>query len=115
MQNSSGKGWAYSASKFTTEVTWLPVKKASRNELLVLSTVLRTHYRYADDLRYEAIVFLRLNADENPVARKMMPDKEALFFATCCQGRLLECDALTSETEVIAQLDRLQAFQPVGH
>jgi thioredoxin 1 len=31
-----------------------------------------------------------------------------------CQGRLLECDALTTEAEVVAQLERLRAFAPVA-
>jgi thioredoxin 1 len=59
------------------------------------------------------ILFVRLNSDENPVAKKMMDEKTAPFFVSYCQGRLLECDALTTEAEVVAQLDRLRAFAPV--
>lgn len=59
------------------------------------------------------ILFVRLNSDENPVAKKMMDQKVAPFFVSYCQGRLLECDALTEETQVVAQLERLRAFMPV--
>lgn len=60
------------------------------------------------------ILFVRLNSDENPVAKKMMNQKAAPFFVSYCQGRLLECDALTEETQVVAQLERLRAFAPVA-
>jgi thioredoxin 1 len=59
------------------------------------------------------ILFVRLNTDENPVARKMMNQRAAPFFVSYCQGRLLECDALTEETEVEGQLARLRTFEPV--
>lgn len=69
--------------------------------------------KFADDPAYVDIVFLRLNADENPVAKKLMQDKIAPFFVTYCQGRLLECDTFTQEAEVRGLLDRLRQFQPV--
>lgn len=60
----------------------------------------------------ESILFLRLDSDQNPVAKKLMQDKVAPFFVSYCQGRMLECDNLTTEAEVRAQLDRLRAFMP---
>lgn len=68
---------------------------------------------YASDGAYQSIVFLKLNSDENPVAKKLMQDQVAPFFVSYCQGRLLECAALTEEADVHAQLDRLRAFAPV--
>ncbi|MGI4886230.1 MAG: thioredoxin family protein [Janthinobacterium lividum] len=69
--------------------------------------------KFADDEAYESILFLKLNSDENPVAKKLMQDRVAPFFVSYCQGRLLECDALTEEADVRAQLDRLRAFVPL--
>ncbi|GAA4387800.1 thioredoxin family protein [Hymenobacter koreensis] len=69
--------------------------------------------RFALDPTYEGIAFLRLDSDQNPVARKLMNERSAPFFVSYCQGRMLECDTLTSEAEVRAQLDRLRAFEPV--
>ncbi|GAB2968583.1 hypothetical protein GCM10027048_44340 [Hymenobacter coalescens] len=69
--------------------------------------------RFADDEPYRGIVFLRLNSDENPVAKKLMQEKVAPFFVSYCQGQLLECDALTSEAQVRQMLDRLRAFMPL--
>lgn len=60
------------------------------------------------------ILFVRLDTDQNPVAKKLMDQKAAPFFVSYCQGRLLECDALTEEAEVVAQLERLRAFVPVA-
>ncbi len=67
--------------------------------------------KFAD--AYEAILFFKLNSDENPVAKKLMAQRVAPFFVSYCQGPLLECDALTQEDDVRAQLDRLRAFLPV--
>lgn len=69
--------------------------------------------KFVDEEDYQSIVFLKLNSDENPVAKKLMQDRVAPFFVSYCQGRLLECAALTEEVDVRAQLDRLRAFAPV--
>jgi thioredoxin 1 len=71
--------------------------------------------KFVDQPENVGILFVRLNTDENPVAKKMMDQKAAPFFVSFCQGRLLECDALTTEAEVVAQLDRLRAFVPVAN
>lgn len=68
--------------------------------------------KFVDDPGNETILFVRLNSDENPVAKKLMQEKIAPFFVSYCQGRMLECDNLTTEAEVRAQLDRLRAFIP---
>lgn len=68
----------------------------------------------ADDAAYRPILFLRLNSDENPVAKKLMAQHVAPFFVSYCQGRLLECNVLTDEADVRAQLDRLRAFEPLA-
>jgi thiol-disulfide isomerase/thioredoxin len=68
--------------------------------------------KFVDEPGNESILFLRLNSDENPVAKKMMQQKIAPFFVSYCQGRMLECDNLTTEAEVRAQLDRLRSFMP---
>lgn len=69
--------------------------------------------KFADGAAYQPILFLKLNADQNPVAKKLMDQHVAPFFVSYCQGRLLECDVLTKEADVRAQLDRLRAFAPV--
>ncbi len=69
--------------------------------------------KFVDKAENVGILFVRLNSDENPVAKKMMQEKVAPFFVSYCQGRLLECDALTEEAQVDAQLQRLRDFMPV--
>jgi thioredoxin 1 len=68
--------------------------------------------KFADETPFETILFLRLATEENPVARKLMQQKAAPFFVSYCQGQLLECDALTTEDEVRAMLQRLHDFLP---
>jgi thiol-disulfide isomerase/thioredoxin len=69
--------------------------------------------KFVDAPENVGILFVRLNSDENPVAKKLMQERVAPFFVSYCQGRLLECDALTEEAQVVAQLSRLRAFMPV--
>lgn len=68
--------------------------------------------KFVDEPGNEAILFVRLDSDENPVAKKLMQEKVAPFFVSYCQGRMLECDNLTTEAEVAAQLHRLRTFVP---
>jgi thioredoxin 1 len=68
--------------------------------------------KFVDDPDNVGILFVRLDTDQNPVAKKLMQEKVAPFFVSYCQGRLLECDALTEEAQVKAQLKRLREFVP---
>jgi thioredoxin 1 len=68
--------------------------------------------KFSDDEEFEPILFVRLNSDENPVAKKIMQEKVAPFFVTYCQGRLLECDMLTTEADVLDMLRRLKEYMP---
>ena len=70
--------------------------------------------KFAGEEEFKSILFLRLNSDENPVARKLMQEKIAPFFVSYCQGRLLECDTLTEEPEVWQMLSRLREMQPMS-
>lgn len=65
--------------------------------------------RFSSDPRFTNTLFLRLDADENPVARKMMDAKIAPFFVSYCRGRLVECDTLRTEEEVQQMLGGLQS------
>lgn len=69
--------------------------------------------RFVDASENVGILFVRLNSDQNPVAKKLMAERIAPFFVSYCQGRLLECAALTEDAQVVAQLNRLRAFKPV--
>ena len=68
--------------------------------------------KFADDAGYEGMLFIRLSANENPVALHMMKTRVAPFFVSYCQGRLLECDTRITEAEVKDQLERLRHFMP---
>ena len=68
--------------------------------------------KFAENKEYRDIQFVRLSSVENPVAMQLMNERAAPFFVSYCQGRLLECDSLTTAAAVQAQLDRLRAFVP---
>ncbi len=87
--------------------------KFTSNGCAVCQALAPPFAKFADDPGNEAILFVRLDSDENPVAKKLMQEKVAPFFVSYCQGRMLECDNLTTEAEVVAQLARLRAFVPV--
>ncbi|HEX8428317.1 thioredoxin family protein [Hymenobacter sp.] len=69
---------------------------------------------FADKAAFRNILFLRLNSDENAVAKKLMQEKVAPFFVSYCQGRILECDTLTEEQEVLHMLQRLRELEPLS-
>ncbi|MCC3152449.1 thioredoxin family protein [Hymenobacter sp. BT770] len=68
--------------------------------------------KLADDKAYDSILFIRLDSDDNPVAKHLMAERAAPFFVSYCQGRMLECDTQVTDAAVLAQLDRLRAHQP---
>ncbi|UOQ68079.1 thioredoxin family protein [Hymenobacter volaticus] len=70
--------------------------------------------KFAGRENFKSILFLRLNSDENPVAKKMMQEKVAPFFVSYCQGRILECDTLTEEQHVSDMLQRLRELEPMA-
>ncbi|MDF7811228.1 thioredoxin family protein [Hymenobacter sp. YC55] len=70
--------------------------------------------KFAGRENFKSILFLRLNSDENPVAKKMMQEKVAPFFVSYCQGRILECDTLTEEQQVSDMLQRLRDLEPLS-
>ena len=70
--------------------------------------------KYSLDPNYQNTVFLRLDVDENPVARKMMDTQVAPFFVAYCRGRLIECDTLRTEEGVEQMLRGLQTCPDVA-
>ncbi|WP_162549871.1 thioredoxin family protein [Hymenobacter nivis] len=87
--------------------------KFTSENCAVCSALAPPFAKFVDEEEYQSILFLKLNSDENPVAKKLMRDKATPFFVSYCQGRLLECAALTEVADVRAQLDRLRAFAPI--
>ncbi|RYY17957.1 MAG: thioredoxin [Cytophagaceae bacterium] len=88
--------------------------KFTSENCAICETLSPSFAKFVDDPENVGILFVRLNTDQNPVAKKLMQEKAAPFFVSYCQGRLLECDALTQDAEVINQLNRLRAFVPVA-
>lgn len=69
--------------------------------------------KFAADPVYQGIAFLRLDSDQNPVAKQMMDERVAPFFVIYYKGRMLECDTLKTEAEVQSYLAQLLAYAPM--
>ena len=56
------------------------------------------------------IQLVRLNSDENPVAKRLMAERVAPFLVSYNLGRMIECGTCETESEMLAQLKRLRAL-----
>ncbi|HEY1046584.1 MAG TPA: thioredoxin family protein [Bacteroidia bacterium] len=63
--------------------------------------------RLSDDERFKDIVFLDVNAEHNPEARKMANVSTLPYFATFKDGVLQESVSTTKEDAFVALLDKL--------
>lgn len=93
--------------RLTHEHTLVLAKFTSDQDCPVCEQLAPHFTQFAADPAYSDIVFLRLNSDENPVARHLMNTRSAPFFVSYCEGRMLECDTRLTDAEVRAQLQRL--------
>jgi len=64
---------------------------------------------FASNQAYADIVFLRVNADENPEAKHFMNRQAAPFFVTYCHGRVVHGEALSTEQQLRAMANALLA------
>ena len=61
--------------------------------------------------KYADILFVRMNADENPVAKKFINDRDMPFMGIYNNGLLLESTTVGSEEAITVLLDKLLAHQ----
>ncbi len=61
--------------------------------------------------RYDSIVFLRINADNNPVAKNFILNKQAPIVTVYHNGRLLESRSADNKEEMVQMLDLLINFR----
>jgi thioredoxin 1 len=63
--------------------------------------------RLAGDNRFSDILFLDVNAEKNPVARKMSGVSTLPFFAVFKDGKLLETVSATKEEAIVELINKL--------
>lgn len=63
--------------------------------------------RLSDDERFQGVVFLDVNAEQNPEARKMAGVDNLPFFATFKGGQLLEAKSTSKEEVLLEMLAKL--------
>ena|SRR5688572_25268016 len=59
----------------------------------------------SDQKKYADIVFLRIDADENPVAKKFILQKRQPILSLYHKGRLLETKYVGTEIEIVELLE----------
>jgi hypothetical protein len=73
---------------------------------------LRIVYReLSEDSRYRDIMFLRINADDNPIALKHIQEKKQPIMNIYHKGDLVECRTVDSRTRIEGLLDKLIDFR----
>lgn len=65
--------------------------------------------RLSNDERFTKVAFLDVDAEKNPIARKMANVDTLPFFATFKNGELLEANSTTKEDIVVGMIEKLQA------
>ncbi|TVR37556.1 MAG: thioredoxin [Cryomorphaceae bacterium] len=65
--------------------------------------------RLSEDERFQGVVFLDVNAEENERARKAAGVDNLPFFAVFQNGELVEGTSTSKEEQVIALLEKLDA------
>lgn len=73
----------------------------------VCKTLAPTFAVMAKSEKYKGILFLRIDAKENPVSSKEVSLSGTPFFAVYKKGRLIECGLLEDEQGIHAMLDKL--------
>lgn len=63
--------------------------------------------RLSDDIRFEGVTFLDINAEQNPEARKLAGVNNLPFFAVFKNGKLIQGEATSKEDNVVAMIDAL--------
>lgn len=63
--------------------------------------------RLSTDERFKDIAFLNINAEENPIARKLAGVDNLPFFAVFKNGELLEATATSKEEYLLGMLEKL--------
>ena len=63
--------------------------------------------RLSNQPKYSQIVFLHINADNNPVAKNFILNKKAPIVTIYHNGRLLESRSANTQDEMVQMLDML--------
>jgi hypothetical protein len=65
----------------------------------------------SDDSRYDDILFLRINADNNPIALKHIQEKKQPIMNIYHKGDLVECRTVDTRGRIEDLLDKLIDFR----
>lgn len=70
--------------------------------------------KLSDTKKYRDVAFLRINADENPAALKVIEAKKQPVMNIYYKGALLECRTVKNRARMIDMLDKLMNYVPTA-
>ncbi len=73
--------------------------------------LLSIYEELSDDPSYKDIVFLRIHANDNPIAKKYILEKKQPIITIYYKGRLLESKTIGTKEKMIELLNRLKEKQ----
>lgn len=81
------------------------------NETFPICKELYPKYKkFSEDKKYKNITFVRVDADENPIAKKLIQKDVYSFMAIYKKGLLMESHIISSEKDIKLMLDKLLTY-----
>ncbi len=91
--------------KFVYDKQYVIVKFDTEDDCAVCEEIAPVFERLSDD--YKNITFVRMNADDNPVAKKLIIKEKKPFIGIYKEGLLVECGLVSTENALSIMLNKL--------
>ena len=95
--------------KLSYEKPYLSVKYHN-DYIPVCQELYKTYEQLSNDQKYSAITFVRINADENRIAQKLIEKDVYSFMSIYKKGLLIESRTISNENDIEALLDKLTSL-----
>lgn len=89
----------------------LVIVKYITEDCIICSQLENVYSRLSDDEKYKAVTFLRIDANQNPVAHREVGQKKMPFISIYRNALLLECATVGDEAGIKNLLNKLIASE----
>ncbi|MGZ5245300.1 MAG: thioredoxin family protein [Bacteroidia bacterium] len=91
--------------KFVYDKQYVIVKFHTEEDCPVCVQMMPVFERLSNE--YQNITFVRMNADDNPIAKKLINKEKTPFIGIYKEGLLVECGLVSTENALVTMLNRL--------
>jgi hypothetical protein len=84
--------------------------KYHNDQFRICQELFPQYLRLSEDEKYKKITFVRVNADENLIAKKIIEKDVYSFMAIYKKGLLIESQTISSVEEIEHMLDKLKTI-----